>query len=213
MITFEEWMEKNHLELINEIKFSDMAKKLTLATAAISGIGGTHAAEPVNKPNPVAVSKYEHQFEKATTLRQIYEIAKKDHDNGQRSDVAFFARQLRNIAPEYYNPGSEYAVTVQDLAGMPDDAYSEFLLNLKNNYEEQEKMQRMPITKWTDQDGTTEVEARFLKFDSNGDPQGLNGWVWLQKKDGKKVRLPFRWLSSQNQQQVKNTYKLSLGTR
>lgn len=180
------------------------------AVAAASLMAPTSNARAAQPEQPTKLS----QLDKAQTksanhtsiLRSIYELAKQSFDGGERADAVIFSSQLQKWAPEYYGKGAEYYINYVDLAGMPDDAYEQFLNQLEYNIQQRERADAKHHTRqWTDSAGNT-FEARFLRFDVQGDYQGHNGWVWMEK-DGKQVRLPFRFLSQQSQREIINSYR------
>ena len=207
MIKFEEWLIENHPEIIEEGKLTNTLGTLALTAASLLAPGGAHAAE--FKPDrPAAQSSINIQNPKS--LRDVYNLLKKQHEEGERSDIAVYYLKMKELAPEYYGPQGSDTIKIGELAGMQEDAFTAFLDRMHDNVAEQERMAKMPITKWTDQNGGITFKARYLKFEYRGDNQGANGSVWFQKEDGQKVKVPFRWLSTQNQKQVQSMYRLNI---
>ncbi len=178
----------------------------SMLASTLGGVNAAQAAQPAAQPaQSTKVSRSDIAQTKATNhtniLRSIYDLAKQSHDGGDRADAVALSSQLQKWAPEYYGKGAKYHISYTELALMPDDAYEEFLDQLKYNIQEKEKAEtKHQIQQWTDSAGNT-FEARLLRFDAQGDHQGLNGWVWMDK-DGQKVRLPFRYLSQQSQNDI-----------
>jgi len=202
MLSFRDYLEE--YEELEEGKLTKALGALTVTAASLLG-GEPHAAE-FNRP--AAQSSINIQNPKS--LRDVYNLLKKQHEEGERSDIAVYYLKMKELAPEYYGPQGSDTIKIGELAGMQEDAFAAFLDRMHDNVAEQERMAKMPITKWTDRNGGVTFKARYLKFDSHGDNQGANGSVWFQKEDGQKIKVPFRWLSMKNQQQVQSMDQLNI---
>lgn len=205
MLSFRDYLEE--CEELEEGIVTKALGALTLTAASLLAPGGAHAAE-FKPDHPAAQSSINIQNPKS--LRDVYNLLKKQHEEGERSDVAAYYLKMKELAPEYYGPQGSDTIKIGELAGMQEDAFSNFLDRMADNVAEQERMAKMPIVKWTDQNGGITFKARYLKFESHGDNQGPNGLVWFQKEDGQKIKVPFRWLSAQSQKQVQSIDRLNI---
>jgi hypothetical protein len=198
MYSFESWLAKKHPEILREDWRKNLGS-LALASASLFPI----SSKGNEQPNVVSVSS---DFQSLNSLREIYNILKKQSDFGERKDIGLIVKKLGEVAPEYYGPFGSDKISASELAGLPDDSFFDFLNKMAINIRENEKMQKMPIADWRDKNGSVVLKARYLKFDSPG-------WVWFQKQDGEKIRVPLSYLSDLNQQQIKNIYKLSVNLK
>jgi TP901 family phage tail tape measure protein len=89
-------------------------------------------------------------YKQTLSLRDIYNLAKKEYEDyskdGSNRDRASsyiaIVDNLHRIAPQLYGKGGSDEITVDTLAGMPDDGYKYWLDNLEYNAQEQEKTGR-----------------------------------------------------------------------